>query len=241
MTCAKTRRLLQLVAAAAFAIAAGACRTPAPVGARAVVPASCPPVVLARLGDSTWSVRESPEHLRAVIPAAIAASFGKLLYADTVDLDCDGAADLVVQAVTLDSAARLVDVVYVNLASGPREVLRTPSSVEGFEALAIAADLSGTGKRDVILLGGDEGGYVPRVFRWRADRLREVVVPARYTLRLEADWSVECQRRANPGLAKRGITLMRETISPTSLRGHGTDCALPVDTLVVRGDSLVAE
>jgi hypothetical protein len=198
--------------------------------------------VVARLGDSSWGGRELPQHLQAVVPGAVAASLGELLYADTVDLDCDGVTDLVMQAVTADSAAKLVDVVYLGSATGPREVLRTPSAVDGREALAIAADLSGSGKRDLVLLGEDEGGYVPRVFVWNAERLREVVVPKQYTLRYEADWSRECRRKANPGLAdKRGITLLRETISPSASRGHGTECTLPIDTLVMRGDSLVSE
>jgi len=217
-----------------------ACSPRAPTHSNQVRSTACSPVVVARLGDESWNMREAPTYLREVVPAALATSFGVLRYADTLDLDCDGTADFIMQAVTSDSAAKLVDVIYVSTATGLREVLRTPSAVDGREALAIAADLSGSGKRDVVLLGGDEGGYVPRVFRWTDEHLQEVIVSRQYILRFEADWSKDCQRKANPGMAgEREVTLMRETISPTSVSGHGAECALPVDTLVVRGDSLV--
>jgi hypothetical protein len=112
--------------------------------------------------------------------------------------------------------------------------------VEGIERVVIAAELSESGRRDLVTVGSDEGGYEPRVFRWKNGVLSRVIVPAEYGLREESDWSPDCMERINPQfVGDRRITLLRETISPASLKGHGEDCNLPRDTLEVRGDSLV--
>src|SRR5438093_111284 len=47
-----------------------------------------------------------------------------------------------------------------------------------------AADLSGTGRRDLVTVSTDEGGYRFRLFHWRDSAYVEIPVPAAYALRL---------------------------------------------------------
>jgi len=173
-------------------------------------------------------------------PILLGGDVDSLLNVDTLDLDCDGRFDYVAQVIPADHGARPTLVVAISSGDTLRRVLSSESPVEGREATALAADLTNSGKLDLVTIGDDEGGVVVRVFRWNGGVLTAVQVPPQYRLREEADWSVECQEKVNPRLSLDArLILLRETISPTALRGHGESCDLPADTLHIQGDSLV--
>jgi hypothetical protein len=168
----------------------------------------------------------------------VRAVLDTIVYADTVDLNCDGRTDYVAQGRTRTSG-ELAFVAFVNDSTGWRRVLMSTSPVQGTEAMVLAADLTGGGRRDLITVGSDEGGYVPRAFRWRGEQYAPVAIPRAYVLRQEEDWDAACRQKINPQWVAGGVRLLRETISPASTAGHGADCDLPEDTLRVVGDSLV--
>jgi len=184
-------------------------------------------------GNFFASDRHLPSSTTAPVP------FGHVVYADTIDLDCDGANDLVVQGrlESTDSRQRpLMLMAWVSRADGWVSVLSSASPVTGPERIAIAAPLVSTDRRDVVLVGADEGGIVPRVFVWTGDTLEQVEVPQQYYLRGSTEWGPDCRRKLNPQILDGGrIALLRETIPRTSMQDHGASCALPVDTLVIRG------
>jgi hypothetical protein len=200
--------------------------------------AQCPPVVFESVGITRAKVgtaKPRPPDLGTLQADTV-------FQLDSVDLNCDGEMDYVAQiepAREQASSKRPTLVAFVRERGTLRRVLFAPSPVDGYETVAVAADLSGGGKRDLVTIGSDEGGYVIRVFRWRGDVYVPVWVPIAYRLRQEADWNDECLRKINPHVTARGeLVLLRETISPTSTRGHGTTCDLPTDTLHVANDSL---
>jgi hypothetical protein len=175
-----------------------------------------------------------------LVPADVSSIADTIFYADTLDLNCDGLSDFIGQIIPSSGTVGPTLVAFVQEDGRYRQVLLSRSPVDGSEALAIAADLTGLGRRDIVTLGSDEGGYIPRVFVWREGEYTPLGVPLEYHLRLETEWNSECLRKLNPGLVDGGrITLLRETISPTALKGHGAECDLPTDTLHIVGDSLV--
>jgi hypothetical protein len=167
----------------------------------------------------------------------VRAVLDTIVYADTVDLNCDGRTDYVAQGRTRVNG-RLAFVAFVNDSAGWRRVLMSASPVQGREVLALAADLTEGGRRDLITVGSDEGGYVPRAFRWRGEQYEPVTVPRAYVVRQEEDWDAACLQKINPQWVGGGVRLLRETISPTETGGHGSDCELPSDTLRIVGNSL---
>ncbi len=194
-------------------------------------------------GDGSWAVgrlqEERPDHIDSVTPPIVREFAQSVTYAEMIDLDCDGTRDFVGQIVT--DSGDLVLLALVATSTGWEEVLHSKSLVAGREIVAIAADLTGSARRDLVTIGSDEGGYIPRIFRWNDRAYAEVHVPVHYFIRFEEQWGPECRRRIDPLLIEpRSVVLMRETISRSSRSGHGADCALPVDTVVIAGDSLVA-
>lgn len=205
---------------------------------RASAAAQCDPVVRRVLGVS--ADQERIARLADLVPSQIGTIADTVFIADTIDLNCDGQSDFIGQLILAGGSGGLTLAAFVQERGEYREVLRARSIVDGPEALAIAADLTGSGKRDLVTLGSDEGGHVPRLFIWRGGHYAAVAVPVEYHVRQEAEWSTACLQRLNPGIVDgTDITLLRETIPLTALKGHGPDCALPIDTLRVVGESLV--
>jgi len=174
----------------------------------------------------------------------ITERFDSVLYAELLDLNCDGQLDYVGQVVASepgDTEGRLVLVAFDRQKNGQwRQTLAARSEVDGRESVVVAVDLNSDNRLDLVTWGSDEGGYVPRVFRSTTNGYRRVHVPEVYHLRFEESWSQECRAHTSPALV--GIDRLRftrETIAPSEFDGHGADCSLPADTLVLRADSLV--
>jgi hypothetical protein len=203
----------------------------------------CGPRNFAVVGNRARPRTEDPAYIAAILPSALRAEADKVFYADTVDLECKGTFDFVAAIAPKGAAGRRprpVFVVYRSTRGGLDRILYTPMRVDGVEEVAVAADLTGSGKRDLVTIGSDEGGYLPRVFRWSGRTYVEVAVPNTYRLRQEAQWGPDCMRKINPvAVGHRSIRLLRETISPKAVAGHGVSCSLPADTLRLVGDSLV--
>jgi hypothetical protein len=200
---------------------------------------ACAPRAWEQFGGRAIRPDRQPAYIAAVTPAPVRAVLDTIVYADTVDLNCDGRTDYVAQGRARTNGS-LAFVAFVNDSTGWRRVLMSTSPVQGTEVLALAADLTGGGRRDLITVGSDEGGYLPRAFRWRGDRYQPVAIPRVYVLRHEEDWDAACRQKINPQwVAPGAVRLLRETISPTSTMGHGAECDLPADTLRIVGDSLV--
>ena len=207
-------------------------------GARGVQ-AACSPIIHQHFG---YQGRFFQDERLAKDSSMLANTFSHVIYVDTLDLDCDGQLDVAAQGVALPgpSPGRLVFQVWVRRGADWKPVLRSVSPVDGPEKIAIAAPLTSSQRRDLIVIGADEGGYVPRAFRWMGDSMVSVDVPPEYQLRNEPDWDATCARKRNPRLVGRSeIALLRETISPSSTRTHGESCALPIDTLHIVGTHLM--
>ena len=207
--------------------------------------ATCPPQVWEHFGrGGVEPPSRQSTYIASITPPTAHAILDTIFYADTVDLNCDGRTDYLAHGrarTDWETPRALLLIVEVRGANGWRRVLVSNSPVRGVEVAAIAADLTGGGRRDLVTVGSDEGGYVPRVFRWREEQYVPVAVPGKYVLRHETDWGAACRQRINPRWVGRGrISLLRETISPASAEGHGADCDLPVDTVQIAGDSLVS-
>lgn len=192
---------------------------------------------------SSGDARRGAAQIAAITPAELTQSADTVLYAELLDLNCDGALDYVAQVVTSSSESsegRLVLVAFHKMAEQWRQVLAAPSPVDGPEMIVLAADLDSDHHLDLIAWGSDEGAYVPRVFRSTADGYQAVHVPEMYTLRFEENWSAECRSRVLPALVgANNLRLSRETISPSAVEGHGPECNLPRDILALRADSLI--
>ena len=194
----------------------------------------CAPLLFDRLGVG----RNGSGRRDAASLGAHVTGFSDVLELDSVDVNCDGKNDMVVYGRALAPSRNMK--LAVLLAPQWSTVLDVNSPVDGFERVAIAADLSGTGARDLVTVGQDEGGTTVRVFRWLRGTLSEVKVPSAYRIRNEEQWTPECVRQINPRLsADSQLILLRETIPRTSPQSHGHECGLPRDTLIISGDSLV--
>lgn len=208
-------------------------------------PGACGPIRLSNDSNPQLMRAAGPSDSASIAMAAVIERGARVLYADAVDLDCDGRLDLVGQIVeppVSGRARQLSFLAFVQTATSHRSILRTPSTVDGPESAVLALPLKSTGRRDLVVFGSDEGGIAPRVFAWADSVYKELTLPAEYMLRSEPDWSTQCVSKRMPGLGRTGsLVLLRETISPRSDRGHGEDCSMPRDTLVVRGDSLVRQ
>jgi hypothetical protein len=234
-------RILAMFLGAVGLVAPLACRGPASSGA-AINASSveCVPV----LHPSTISPadrRLDPVYIDSITPAVVFQRVESVLYAELIDLNCDGHLDYVGQVIgAADPTAepRLAFVVFLRAGDQWTEALFSPSPVDGLETVVIAADLNSNGHLEIVSWGADEGGYIPRVFLSVASSYQPIPVPHRYTLRFEALWDVECRTRVQPSLVESHLQLTRETISPTDPIGHGSICDLPTDTLMVQGDSL---
>lgn len=201
------------------------------------VSTDCPPwIASSAVGGDQWSgipVSVLPTRVRSVI-ASLATS---VIYADTLDLDCDGVTDAVAQIVSIQGS--LTFAAFLVRPDSVHTVLFSPSVVDGPEIVVLAADLSGDGHRDLVTWGSDEGGSIPRIFRWGAGKYSEVVVPMVYHVRNEELWGPHCRQTVLPAVTKRLLLVFsREPIPPTSLTGHGTECELPRDTLRLVADGL---
>ena len=112
--------------------------------------------------------------------------------------------------------------------------LRVPSDPEQAIQTLVAADILDNGHLELFMLAADEGGYTPRILAWADSAYREVLIPPEYVVRFEERWGREYRNRLIPGLlGDQAFTLTRETLSPASTTGHGENCDLPKDTLVV--------
>jgi hypothetical protein len=222
-------------------IALLACRGPAPSGAAISAPSvECVPVLHPSPVSGT-DRRLDPVYIDSITPADVSKRVESVLYAELIDLNCDGHLDYVgqvIDAVGTAAEPHLAFVVFVRDGDQWTEALFSPSPVDGLETVVIAADLNSNGHLEVVSWGADEGGYIPRVFLSSASSYQPIPVPHQYTLRFEEVWDVECRTRIQPQVVDSHLQLTRETISPTDRRGHGSICDLPADTLMIRGDSL---
>lgn len=204
---------------------------------------SCKPVAAPINWDLGALSGESPAVTRGAFPSALRPIADTVLFASTPDLNCDGRDDLVAQIVGAAGSpfpGQLMFIAYLNAPTGWNDVLSVPSRVDGREVLALAAPLSGKPRLDLVTLGMDDGGSSPRVFRWTDSTYAEVLVPKEYSVRFEEDWPSQCRQRAVPRFVSGArLSMLRETISRSSPAGHGSDCALPLDTLALSGDSLI--
>lgn len=66
-------------------------------------------------------------------------------------------------------------------------LLSAPTPTDEQEIVLLATDLSGGGRRDIVTLVTDEGGFIPRVFRWTFAGYREVGLRKAYRLRHEPE------------------------------------------------------
>ena len=199
--------------------------------------AQCEPLRFALLPGGLFPPDDT-EHVRRTKPADVPGEPSDFLYAQRMDVDCDGDDDFVAQSVrTEDQGGAFL--AYVQDQGEWRLVLRSESAVDCIERVALAADVSGQRRRDLVVLGADEGGFIVRVFRWDGGTYRSVSVPPVYQIRHEEEWDASCLSKINPEYVPPDqLALLRETISPTSLRGHGRECDLPRDTLRIQGDAL---
>lgn len=193
--------------------------------------------------DDSWArgltQGENPAYISRVVPTWLRDSADTVFYAETPDLDCDGTKDLVVHFAEHADRTALRLSVFLSSGDSLVEALTAQSKVRGREVLVSSGELRGQTRRDFVTLGSDEGGLSPRVFVWTGMRVTEIPVPRDYLLRMEAEWSADCRARQSPRIISgRRLVLSRETISRTELRGHGTECELPRDTLFVVNDSL---
>ena len=188
-----------------------------------------------------WS-RDRSATLLADDPADLSEASVLVVSLERPDLDCDGHSDLVAQTREgFDSTAGGLWMRGFYRRNGEWVgAFRFLSSVEGLSGVVVASDLNGDSRLDVLLLGRDEGGIVPQLLLSRGDGYVPGHIADAYRLRNESDWPSSCWSRLAPAFVSGGrIRLARETISPLSTRGHGADCSLPLDTLELRGDSLI--
>lgn len=232
----RTTSFVAHLSACAIGLFVTACGQPAERSVLANVEA-CPVVEYAPIWVRDRSVELLPDD-----PAALGAPGVLVVSLERVDLDCDGRSDLVVQTREgFDSSAGGLWMRGFLRRDGEwTDAFRVRSSVDGVSGVVIAADINGDSRLDVLLLGRDEGGVVPQLLLSRGEgydlgRIQDV-----YRLRNESDWPSSCWSRLAPTHVPGGrLRLPRETISPLETRGHGEDCSLPLDTLELRGDSLV--
>ena len=198
---------------------------------------ACGPIARPRFGAAVAGRGQDSGFIDAVVPSEVRTQF-VVFYADTLDINCDGRPDVV--GFGEARVGREASFFAFVAADGHwREVLRASSPVEGVEKLALAADLLGSGRLDVITISSDEGGYVLRLFVWQKQVLTSIEIPRAYNLRNEEAWDETCLRRIEPQLvAPSRLSLLRETISLSDVVGHGTSCELPRDTLEIRGQAL---
>jgi len=180
---------------------------------------------------------QEPENIARLIPPSVQANFDTVFNAVPISLDCDGNAGFVAQVRRAGSVSM---VGYVDRSGKWDIVFQEPTPVAGSEIIVLGADLNGDRRLDLVTMGQDEGGYVPRIIA-SADRGYTVVpIPRTNVLRNEEGWASACLRHALPVLVgSNRIALRRETISPDSDRGHGTKCNLPQDTFALQGTRLV--
>lgn len=188
-----------------------------------------------------WS-RDRSATLLSDDPADLTETSVLVVSIERPDLDCDGHSDLVTQTREgFDSTAGGLWLRGFYRRDGAWvAAFRFRSSVEGPSGVVVAFDLNGDSRLDVLLLGRDEGGIVPQLLLSRGDGYIPGHMADAYRLRNESEWPSSCWSRLAPAIVSGGrIRLARETISPLSARGHGADCSLPLDTLELRGDSLI--
>ena len=204
---------------------------------REVAMAQCAPLRFDLLPGGLFPPDDTA-HVRRTKPARLPGEPSTFLYALRMDIDCDGDDDFVAQSGRSEDQGSTF-LAYLQNQGDWQLVLRSESAVDGIERVALAADLSGQRRRDLVVLGADEGGFIVRVFRWDGGTYRSVSVPPVYQIRHEEEWDASCLSKINPEYVPPDqLALLRETISPTSLRGHGRECDLPRDTLRIQGDAL---
>lgn len=219
-----------------------ACSGPATSGTTLTVrEPECAPV-LHLAATSPSDLRRDSAYIDSITPDAVRQRVDRVLYAEAVDLNCDGQLDYIAQALGDAPERTEPELLFIAfLRDGDRwtEVLSSPSPVAGPETLVVAADLNSDGHLDIVTWGADEGGYVPRIFVSKGRSYEPVDVPDVYALRFEEAWDSDCRSRVQPMLVGSiQLQLTRETIAPTELLGHGSNCELPTDTLVLREGAL---
>lgn len=176
--------------------------------------------------------------------AALKVFPGEIVTLESLDVGCQGNIAFAGQLIPRSGPDSAVPTfaVYQRAPDGSMtRLLWAPSPVAGPEYLAVAADLSGSGHLDLVTLGIDEGGRLPRVFRWSERGYEPVRVPTYYNLRNETEWDAKCLANNSPSVTSTHLlVLSRETISPDSATGHGADCQLRRDTLRISSDTLAA-
>jgi hypothetical protein len=156
------------------------------------------PTISHREGGVAADKRHSLPNFGASDSPWLKGSAEGVLYAERVDLNCDGDPDFVGQVLERSEAGgELVFVAMLREDNVWRTVLQSPSDVTGRETLVIAADMDGDGWLELVTWGSDEGGYVPRVFRSRRGEYQAVPLSPAYTLRFEERWTEVCRLAAS--------------------------------------------
>jgi hypothetical protein len=133
----------------------------------------CAPINYAVFGTSASRTLEEPSHIAGTFTSRIRSLSDSVIYADSVDLDCDGTFALVDVVIPRGSGrlARPVFEVYRSENGQFRRVLYAPSRVDGPEKLAVALDMRGSGRRDLVIIGGDEGWICPSAISAKGSRI----------------------------------------------------------------------
>lgn len=185
--------------------------------------------------DSLWAAGETfaedTDSIHAVLSRRNAHPRGDVLYAYEADLDCDQALDIVVQSA---DSGRLYLTFYRSSRDSVEALLESESEVAGREVVVALGASHAMNLRTIVIVGSDEGGLVPRIFVWRELHYAELALPDYYLMRMEEEWSPLCRRVNTPVLlADERVILSRETISLSAKMGHGIECDLPRDTVVI--------
>lgn len=203
-------------------------------GAQEIAGASCAQAIDLRGAPTSWPTQ--PPLLRSDLPPSLRQWATRVITSDTVDLDCDGRADVVAQVVgSADSPTpeKLAMVVVLADSSSGRIVFWGASSVRGPERIQFVAPLHPDSLPALVLVGIDEGGLVPRVLVWRAGEYRVVLVPKQNYVHDVSDWSQECVQSAMPVfMPPNGLSLVRDSTGGEMV-ARGAGCELPRDTIAL--------
>jgi len=158
----------------------------------------------------------------------------QLLAYSRPDINCDGTEDLILQYRVAPPSDSIPLVFFVRVDGALRELLRTTSMVDGREGLVAAGDANADGWLDLVLLGYDEGGLVPRVFGSTFGRLAELAVADLYYLPQSDEWDADCLRALSPRMTEEGGVVLARMPDRKTENRRPSACPSPRDTLDLR-------
>ena len=175
-------------------------------------------------------------------PPRLTARVASWIALDTLDLDCDGETDIAGVFSPVDSVRReghLLFEAHRRREDGWAPILEL--SLSQLTTLWLAADLSRSGRRDLVLWERDESAFRPLVYGWKGEAYQLLKLPNDYTI-INYDWTEgyhpECITRLMPRLIGQDTLLLLRSIPPLQPQQRGGCEHMPTDTLVVMGDSL---